>query len=567
MGGFYGSLQIRCADRDRVIAELDELAERHSFQCLVGPVLSGWIGVYPSDAGQSHRLGQILAEHIGGIVWHVMVHDDSVLAYWLWRDGSEVDSYWSLPGYFGEEDRQAQERMTGAPEKLSQLVGGNSDQLRALLAPESQEVFEYVRLQKLGDLVSVENLVTSYEYLKRGDNGGITGRKKFTELPRSALKRKQDAKRAKRRLIKSFLTSGILLCDEEVAQEGMQLRASLAPDGYIVFLSTLADDRPVRVTQYSSPSWSPTEITWELTGHVTHVASDATGSRIAIALGTHSEIWDATSNRKMRDIPAKEWTHDVAMNSTGTTVATIGRPGLTVYDVESGEQLFWEPPQNHRAMAIHPSGEWIVCNRMGMAFASVDHSSEWCEVPISLDIVPDDYGALLEAAVSQRSAAHGQWNSWFPDSADEFDTDERMPSHFGFSQNGEWLWCGTSRGIWVFRWAEVVADREAVKANWWYPTCEWSVMANESNHVYDVAEQPGGTSIRFCTLNGQLFELNLLDGGVRESFKWPEGTPIQLFQGPNEQTFGCITTTGMRSDENDPENARSSWQIWDGTRL
>ncbi len=129
MGGFYGSVQIHSDDRDSLLTALDALAEELQFRCLVAPVIGGWIGVYPDNGGQSEHLGQAIAQRVGGTAWHVIVHDDSVLAYWLWREGELVDSYWSLPGYFGEEFQAEQEQMTGNPQLLSELVGGNPDEL------------------------------------------------------------------------------------------------------------------------------------------------------------------------------------------------------------------------------------------------------------------------------------------------------------------------------------------------------------------------------------------------------------------------------------------------------
>jgi hypothetical protein len=115
MGGFYGSVQIRSEDRDRILTALDALAEQLKFNCLVSPVTSGWIGVYPDNGGQSDRISKAIAAEVGGIAWHVLVHDDSVLAYWLYRDGELIDTYWSAPGYFGEEDLADQEPLTGNP--------------------------------------------------------------------------------------------------------------------------------------------------------------------------------------------------------------------------------------------------------------------------------------------------------------------------------------------------------------------------------------------------------------------------------------------------------------------
>ena len=91
MGGFYGSTQLRTADRPRVLAAAEAVARERSIKCLVGPALSGRVGVYPEGHGQNHRVGERLAAAIGGHARNVLVHDDDVPAYWLWHDGRRRD--------------------------------------------------------------------------------------------------------------------------------------------------------------------------------------------------------------------------------------------------------------------------------------------------------------------------------------------------------------------------------------------------------------------------------------------------------------------------------------------
>jgi hypothetical protein len=105
MGGFYGSVQLRTGDHAAVLAAATAVAEAMNIKCLVGPALNGWVGVYPEGNGQDHTVGERLAAAVGGHALHLLVHDDDVLAYWLWHDGKLVDRYWSAPGYFGDARR------------------------------------------------------------------------------------------------------------------------------------------------------------------------------------------------------------------------------------------------------------------------------------------------------------------------------------------------------------------------------------------------------------------------------------------------------------------------------
>ena len=187
MGGFYGSVQVKTSDQAKVVAAAEKVAQHASIRCLVRPVLGEWVGVYPENSGQDQKVGELLAENLGGVVLHAMVHDDSVLAYSLWHDGQQADAFWSKPGYFGEENRQEEERMRGDAARLAELCGGDPQKLGHLLQ-EEESVFEMDRLDRLGKLLRIKNLVTSYEYLKEdGGSEGVTGFKKFREVPAAAV--------------------------------------------------------------------------------------------------------------------------------------------------------------------------------------------------------------------------------------------------------------------------------------------------------------------------------------------------------------------------------------------
>jgi hypothetical protein len=171
MGAFYGSAQVRSEDRDRVKAVAEDVARRLKIHMLIGPVLNGWIGIYPEESGQDQRVGEALFQGLNTTVRHALVHDDDILAYWLWHDGRLADSYHSQPGYFGEESRAEEEAMVGNPDTLSQLVGGKVADLRKLLDRHDSDAL--LQLAELQCRTGVRNLVASYEYLKDGETQGI----------------------------------------------------------------------------------------------------------------------------------------------------------------------------------------------------------------------------------------------------------------------------------------------------------------------------------------------------------------------------------------------------------
>ena len=147
MGGFYGSVHLR-GDRDLVKAAVEKVARAKAIRCLVGPAIDRWVGVYPENNGQDQSIGQKIARAVKGEAIQMIVHDDDIFAYWYWRDGKLIDSYWSRPGYFGDEGRAEQDAMKGRAEVFEHIVGARTAELAQLLdRKEGAFNFEVDRLQ------------------------------------------------------------------------------------------------------------------------------------------------------------------------------------------------------------------------------------------------------------------------------------------------------------------------------------------------------------------------------------------------------------------------------------
>jgi hypothetical protein len=61
MGAFYGSTQVKTDDRDAVLGAVEQVASAQQVKVLIGPVLGGWVGVYPENQGQDQQFGAALA--------------------------------------------------------------------------------------------------------------------------------------------------------------------------------------------------------------------------------------------------------------------------------------------------------------------------------------------------------------------------------------------------------------------------------------------------------------------------------------------------------------------------
>ena len=193
MGAHYGSVQVRSEDRHKVKAAAEKVAEAMKIKMLIGPVLNGWIGIYPENNGQDERVGVELAKLLDGYVLQVLVHDDDIFAYWLHHDGELIDSYWSTPGYFGPKNRTAEQKMVGQPELFRPLIGDKINGLATMLdRSEPQPVFKSEKLDAFAKLLQISNALQAYEYIKDEDGEPVEAREQFEDIGSSGVHDESD---------------------------------------------------------------------------------------------------------------------------------------------------------------------------------------------------------------------------------------------------------------------------------------------------------------------------------------------------------------------------------------
>ena len=144
MGGFYGSVQIRGADRNAITSVVEKLAGKQELRFLVGPELGGWVGVYPAGHGQDTQIGRAIARKLPGEAFHLLVHDDDFFVYEYYRDRKLVDRYNSRPDYFAPVSASEARKLRGRPETFGHLVSsGAVFTLKSLLADSEAESFAF----------------------------------------------------------------------------------------------------------------------------------------------------------------------------------------------------------------------------------------------------------------------------------------------------------------------------------------------------------------------------------------------------------------------------------------
>jgi hypothetical protein len=605
MGAFLGCIQVKTGDRKAVLEAATAVAKQLEIQCLVSPVLSGWIGVYPSGNGQDQRVGEELAKRLGGTVWHVLVHDDDVLAYWLWDENALVDSYGSVPGYFGEEDPAEQEEMTGNPALLSQLVGGEPARLAEVLAREGSRPFAQMQLDELGLATGVPNLANAYEYLKEGETQNVRGWSRFQELPGERVKAKTQERRERKKQVadevKKLKQAGRLLCFEERKESMAQ--ACATNEGFLVAWCDHIRD-VASFANYAKPWDAPQPLVLDTPGHIMAVVSDASRKRFAVAGGSRVRVWDVEAGRwkLVADIPESDLTISAALSADGRRIAHTSRREMIVRDVSTCGVLA-SIDRDGGPLAFHPDGDWLVGGGNHAGLFAVREKPHWrplyfggmAKPPAMVDEVQAQYQkihideflkqsrAQMQAMIKQLEQAASR--SKQADGSDEMiermrrDMEKtlleqkdqllavregRAPAFepqsvlrvgdAGFSRDGRWLWCTTDCGLRVYDWESVPRDAGTELTD-----PHWKVT---ENRITAVAEEVDAAGLVFGGLSGILYRLDLHTGQDHELFKLPGDVSIvHLTMSADGQTLGISTRTRPSSKVRHSDQ-KYSWQIW-----
>lgn len=168
---------------------LQKIVQRTDGKFLVGPVVNGWISVFPEE-DQTEAVSADIAKVLLTDIFQFMVHDDDIFMYWFYRNGKLVDHYNSCPEYFegmagvnvSEEEKH---ECSGRPELFQDLLKapGSLPKLEELLAATKKNyAFESQRMAEFVELLGLTNTLSSYRYLQGGEQDDIEGWDRFQHL-------------------------------------------------------------------------------------------------------------------------------------------------------------------------------------------------------------------------------------------------------------------------------------------------------------------------------------------------------------------------------------------------
>ena len=317
----------------------------------------GGLGVYPEGHGQDQTVGEQIAARVGGYGLHLLVHDDDVLAYWLWKDGKLIDRYWSKPGYFREENRAEEESLVGEVKKFGFVIDDSSQRkLRQILSREYSPPMEYERLQKVGRVLGIRRLAEAYEYLNEEERSTGT-RRQFIEVPADPEAMAADAaERKAKRKQRAAVESAARVARKNLVAEGMLLATEERDGSFGPSLELIVDGfaaawfsfypRPSQILLHRAP--------WNLSTPVrslevpedagAFVAASADGKRLATKIDHAVHVWEATINdewRHLGDIPLTDQFASVALSPDGSTIAYADEQEVIGIEIASGRKTFF----------------------------------------------------------------------------------------------------------------------------------------------------------------------------------------------------------------------------------
>lgn len=136
MGSHYLNVQVKCSDRDGVVALLIKETNRFTPSYVTGGD-DGWVSIYPDDMTvDTSALASMLSAEFDTCAFELQVAYSDVFLYTLYDRGVELDAYDSCPGYYDGGDSTPK---GGNVQVLLPfcIEGTSAEQLTALLHPNS----------------------------------------------------------------------------------------------------------------------------------------------------------------------------------------------------------------------------------------------------------------------------------------------------------------------------------------------------------------------------------------------------------------------------------------------
>lgn len=384
MGASYGSILIRTANAEEVHQVLEKVAKESDCRFLVGPLINGWLSIFPNNSGQNDSISAEITELLQGDIFHFIVHDDDVFIYLFYRGGRLIDRYNSCPDYFHEVPDEEKQQCLGRPERFRDLFSTQeslSEFTDLLRADEETYVFEQERMSKAVQLLGFSNALSSYEYLQAGERDGIRNWRQFIHIP--DLTEEKHAKRVARGKLnaekKRLQKEGILLAEivpPKVSKRQLPGKIAWGTDsrnGGILFTKQnfhfgKAVDDPQSAVEFCSlgPPWNaplqPLKLKTNWTAHVFSMSPSAAWLAGGFVSGDWKmRVWDWRRKVLAFEVPHTQAVEWVGFSRDEQWVYSLGGEEFIVSSMaEKCPVITVKGMGGARSAAVHPSGKFAV---------------------------------------------------------------------------------------------------------------------------------------------------------------------------------------------------------------
>jgi hypothetical protein len=140
--------------------------------------------------------------------------------------------------------------------------------------------------------------------------------------------------------------------------------------------------------------------------------------------------------------------------------------------------------------------------------------------------------------------------------------------HVDFSDDGSWMFCGTSTGLFVARWSEVlaVANEGVIPWTYSYEIPPHALVANPRHgYVYATVHDRAHDCVIFGGMDGRLRTMSLRDGSVEALCDVPDRAVVQWMAALDDRTLVTSSQRGFPAVGTKPE--KPSVHAWDHALL
>jgi WD40 repeat protein len=551
MGAHFGTIHVLTNDRNEVKRAVEGLDFERTKRFLIAPPIDGWVTVFPENNGQDDSISTALAEKLRDkTVICTLVHDDDIFVYSYFENGTLKDHYNSCPNYFDDKNRESR---GGNAEVFAELLKDSKKipKLQSLLDAERM-TFEGERLEQFADLLNLPNAATAYEYLQDGERDGIQQWKQFIHVPDLTTERetKRAAKAQAKSELKRLAKDGLLIVEKTGPSTGHPLFPSspmwcIDPTTGDVLLSwngsPVGEAESTRLYRVNSRTGEEVSTSVEISNHAHSMAIDPFGKFLAVGCASGDwklELWNLANGKSAATIPQSRAVEALCFSPNGDTLYSFSQGTVTSINMAAPNEFeSVHLSGGGQAMLAHPGGEHLVVEVQGMLTVIQLPALKFLKTVWILD-KPGPTRSLLEQSGPQIAKKFEKTLEAHLSAQQLAEYQARNARHFlpkqnlrslVFSPSGNHLVCGTSAGVCVLKWEDILdaADTSAVKPA---AFVEAESMTSEDGMpspqlIYAVPLDDKKERVLFSGLEGKIRYWNLREGKTGDllvpPFRWP----------------------------------------------